>query len=118
MNKVKGKQILLDTDVTLSANSNVEVPSQRAIKSYIDAKVEEGLNEISVSVMFVQNVPYIINYGAVNLTDIFDVNVFEDVTASLLELIMISYDLDTNNEEIIFYPNTNITSTVKIIGVM
>lgn len=39
---------ILDTDPTLSSNSNLNIPSQRAVKSYIDSIVLEQSTDLSV----------------------------------------------------------------------
>jgi len=35
--KVFPEQIVLDTDVNLTANSDLRIPSQKAVKSYVDS---------------------------------------------------------------------------------
>jgi len=39
VNKIPGKQIILDTDGNLSANSDILIPSQKAVKSYVDNSI-------------------------------------------------------------------------------
>jgi Concanavalin A-like lectin/glucanases superfamily/Collagen triple helix repeat (20 copies) len=46
-------KVILDTDETLNANSDVKVPSQKAVKSYIDAVVipTQDLKDITLNIM-------------------------------------------------------------------
>ena len=39
MTRIPAKQIILDTDTTLSANSDTRIASQKAIKTYVDDAV-------------------------------------------------------------------------------
>ena len=67
MSRIPGKQIILDTDPTLSNNSDTEIASQKAVKSYVDNTVlitTLDLNFITTE-EFVYNVPKSMKYKSI-----------------------------------------------------
>lgn len=39
MSRIPGKQVVLDTDITLSADSDIVIASQKAVKAYVDTQI-------------------------------------------------------------------------------
>lgn len=52
---VKDSGLALDTDDTLAADSDVKIPSQKAVKTYADAKVADAINNGTTTIAPSQN---------------------------------------------------------------
>jgi len=54
--KIKGKQVELDTDTTLAANSDEVIASQKAVKAYVTANSGSGLTQAQILNLITMNI--------------------------------------------------------------
>jgi hypothetical protein len=113
---VRSKQIELDTDVTLSADSDIVIASQKAIKAYVDSATSNVAKVVEVQItgnditttFTVQH-----NLG----TNTVSVNVYEDAAPNADVFITVSRP-NINNVDITFAvaPVNGVSYNVVIMG--